>query len=51
MASPTAPGDGTEDANEDLRTTLGARELESAKNSPELIAQHLEVTKVRKGNE
>jgi hypothetical protein len=33
-------------AGEGFRTSLDARELDSAKNSPELLAQHLEATKV-----
>lgn len=44
MASSPAP---EAEAGEGFRTSLGARELESAKNSPELIEQHLAVTKVR----
>ena len=31
---------------EGFRTALGARELESAKNSPELLKLHAEATKV-----
>ncbi len=42
-ASATAAGTG-----EDFRTSLDARELDSAKNSPELVEQHLLATKVHK---
>jgi len=35
-------------AGEDFRTSLDARELDSAKNSPELVEQHLLATKVHK---
>lgn len=46
MTTPPPPAPATEEA---AGAALEARELESAKNSPGLLAQHLAVTKASKG--
>lgn len=48
MATPEPEAGAGAAGGEGFRTSLDARELESAKNSPELLAEHLAVTKARK---